>query len=395
MPAISHPIPTVRDLFWPRPVASTRALMATPGLELTYQARGALLRACREIAETTSHRDILLPAFHCPSGISPALMAGLNPVFYRIRRDLSIDYEDLLGKASGNTCAVLVIHFFGIAADLKPLAGLRERGVSLIEDWSHSFVQGESPVLAGSADSDYRIYSFWKLVPSGVGGGLMRGEARRAASLKPLSLAPLRKRIVNLKQLLEEALEHGPRGLARSVFGAVEALRLALKPKPAKLPAIKPASTQIPGEARYPVDPLLADSAMPPLARNLIEAYDLAAVAQRRRSNFRRYAQSLPCRGPLRLLYADLPDNTCPWVFPVLLDGRDSIDHRWRDQGVALHTFGIYLHSILFEHADQQAIDDALYLADHLLCLAVHQDISDTDIERSADIIRSSLAELI
>jgi len=393
MSATSHPTPRVHDLFWPRRSPAAEKLLKTPGLELTYQARGGLLRACKEIAAGTTKRSILVPAYHCPSGITPALMAGLNPVYYRIRRDLSIDYEDLLKKADGDTCAVLVIHFFGIEADLKPLAALRSSGVKLIEDWSHSFLQGEVPELAGSADSDYRLYSFWKLLPSGVGGGLVRSPARREAHVEALVAAPLRQRVVNFKHLLEEALQHGPRGLARSAFAAIEALRLALKPRRSEAPPVKAPTEPLAGEARYPVDLRLADSAMPPLARKIIEAYDHASVTRCRRSNFRRYAELLQSKGPLKLLYSSLPGKTCPWVFPVLLEGRDSIDHRWRAQGVALHTFGIYLHSSLFERTDQATVDDALYLASHLLCLAIHQDVPEGGIDRSVNIIQSSLLE--
>lgn len=388
----SHPTPTVRQLFWPPRSDAGQRLLATPGLELGYLARGALLRACEEIARATPTRRILLPAFHCPSGITPALMAGLTPVFYRIRRDLSIDHQDLMAKADDDTCAVLVIHFFGIEADLTPLAPLRARGVRLIEDWSHSFLQGDLPALAGRADSDYRVYSFWKLMPSGVGGGLLRNPARRAEALPAPTPAPLKRRLIDFKQSLEEALEHGPPGLARSTFRGLERVRLALKPgrqAPAASAAL-PAAT-IPGEARYPVDRRLVQSAMPPLARRILEAHEPGDVARRRRDNFRRYAQSLHAGGRLTLLYDELPAQACPWVFPVLLEGRDAIDHTWRAQGVGLHTFGIYLHSRLFEGTDMATVDDARYLAAHLLCLAIHQDISGPQIQRAVGIIETTL----
>jgi len=393
MSATTHPTPTVHDLFWPCGLHASQRLLATPGLELTYQARGALLLACEEIARNSSVRTILLPAYHCPSGVTPALMAGLKPVYYRIRRDLSIDYDDLLKKADGATCAVLVIHFFGIEADLKPLSALRATGVRLIEDWSHSFLQGDLPELAGSRDSDYRIYSFWKLVPSGVGGGLVRSTARQYGETEHLAATPLRQRVVNFKQLLEAALEHGPRGFAQRAFTAIEALRLALRRGKQRTPTREALPEAITGESRYPVDRRLASSAMPSLARRIIASHDFAAVAQARRENFRRYAEQLVSRGPLKLLHSLLPDGACPWVFPVLLDGRDDIDHVWRAQGVALHTFGIYLHSSLFEHTDPATLDDARYLASHLLCLAIHQDISVAEVGRSVAIIQSSLTE--
>jgi dTDP-4-amino-4,6-dideoxygalactose transaminase len=385
-----HPTATVRDLSLPRSRKPTLDLLNAPGLELTYNARGALLRACTEIAKD-GKREILLPAFHCPSGITPAIRAGLTPVFYRIRRDLTVDYDDLLSKVGPNTGAVLVIHFFGIPTDLEPLTQVRKTGIALIEDWSHSFLQSTPPKLAGT-DSDYRIYSFWKLIPSGVGGGLLRGNSRittnPSAANQP---APLKQQIINFKRLLEEALNHSNYWLARTAFSQAEQLRLAFKRSPAAIPQME---QRLRGEDRYPFDPRLADSTMPTLSRKILESSDLSLVAQRRRTNFALYCKLLSDLERLQVLYPTLPEEACPWVFPVLLQGRNDIDHRWRDAGVALHTFGIYLHSTLFETADDLTISDARFLANNVLCLAIHQDIPASKIEISASIIRSHLASL-
>ena len=155
---------------------TARGLLDTPGLELTFNGRGALLRAFTEVAALPRGKKVLVPAFHCPSAIAPALFAGLDPVFYRIRRDLTIDYEDVLAKADLAVSAILVIHFFGVAPDLTPLEPLRRTGTVFIEDCSHSFLQANPVCLAGSPASDYRVFSFWKLAPSGVGGGLLRSS---------------------------------------------------------------------------------------------------------------------------------------------------------------------------------------------------------------------------
>ena len=381
-----HPTPALRDLFFSRSLEPTLNLLRTPGLELTYNARGALLRACNEVART-GKREILLPAFHCPSGITPAIRSGLTPVFYRIRRDLTIDYEDLLSKAGPTTGAVLVIHYFGIAVDLSPIAALRKNGVALIEDWSHSFIQGEPPRLAGS-DSEYRVYSFWKLLPSGVGGGLVRGRSSKD-EVPPSPAAPLLQQLVNFKQLFEQALDHSDYRLARTAFSLIERFRLALKPSPARLPESRPS---LRGEDRYPFDHRLAVSRVPASARRIIESFDLRQVARERRRNFSLYGKLLSNTGPLQVLYPELPAEACPWVFPVLLRGRETTDHLWRDSGVALHTFGILLHSSLFETGDAQTIGDARFLADNVLCLAIHQGISENEIRVSAEVIRSNLA---
>lgn len=383
----THPVASLRDIFWPRRLASSHTLLQTPGLELTYNGRGALMRACQEVAQR-GRRNILLPAFHCPSGITPALFAGLIPIFYRIRRDLSIDYEDLTGKAGPETGAVLVIHFFGIEADLKPLQPLRDQGVCLIEDWSHSFLQGNPPHLV-ECRGDYSVFSFWKLVPSAVGGGLLRKTGGTAGNEGRPKHAPLKEGVVRLKRMLEESLDHSELDWLRKAFQKLESLRLALKPSRPPAPTADP--KEVAGEDLYPFDPYLAECAMPGLARQIVEASDLAELAKRRRSNYRRYCENLKECRPLQILFPKITDTVCPWVFPVLLPGRDNIDHRWRAAGVALHTFGLHLHSALFMCGDQQSIDDAVYLSKHLLCLSIHQGLTQQEIDRSSQLIREHL----
>ena len=386
--ATIHPVTPLRDLFFRRIIEASRDLLNTPGLELTYKGRGALLRACLEIA-VRGKREILVPAYHCPSGIIPALQAGLTPVFYRIRRDLKIDYQDLLKKAGPDTAAVLVIHFFGFGADLAPLAQLRASGIPLIEDWSHSFIQGEPPRLAGSG-SNYRIYSFWKLVPSGIGGGLIRPHLPNHET-PPISPAPRWRQIVDFERLLEESLDHSDYRSARAAFSAIERTRLALK---RSRPVAAEPGPSCRGEDHYPYDPRLAMSRMPAWTKKIIESSDLGQIAHKRRDNFRLYGGPLANCSPLTILYPELPAEVCPWVFPVLIEDRSRFDRRWRDSGVALHTFGNHLHSALFETADAPTISDANFLADRVLCLSIHQYMTGNEIESAARIIHSGLSNV-
>lgn len=385
-----HPVAALGQMLYAKPRLQTRALLGRDDLELSYNARGALYAVGQELA-AQGRCEVLVPAFHCPSGVTPLIRAGLTPIFYRIRRDLSIDFEDLLSKVGPQTAAVLVIHFFGFASDLAALQALRRQGVAVIEDWSHSFLQGE-PAQLPAWQGDYQIFSFWKLVPSVVGGGLRRRQA--AAAPRPVRPGvPLHESAVRLKGMLESVLEHSPHRRTHAVVQRLEDWRIRLRqalrpPAPAAGSNATADAAAVRGEDRYPFELRLAQAAMPATARRVLEATDMAHVASRRRENYRNYARLLgSAASPVRPLFPTLPDDTCPWVFPVLMDGRDEIDHRWRANGVALHTFGIYLHSALDLSNDKLMVMDAKYLAQHVLCLAIHQDIDASDIARSVGII--------
>ena len=380
----SHPVATFHDLLRSQPRSSSREFLNVPGLQLTYNGRGALLRACTDIAGHGKH-DILMPAFHCPSGITPAIRAGLRPVFYRIKRDLSIDFDDLNAKVTSCTAAVLVIHYFGMAVDLHRLRVHRERGIEIIEDWSHSFIQGVLYRLPGSI-GDYCIYSFWKLVPCEVGGALWRRHASDASSRVRAPSPGFRERAVRLKKMLEAALAHSNYLRIQKMVTTLETLRVACRGSFVPGPGLVPKVTGR-GEDLYPFDLLLANCRLPGLSRRILESSNFPQVAARRRENFQRYNQLLQSTNQMQVLFPELPPETCPWVFPVLLNQRDEIDHVWRASGVALHTFGIALHSAVFEKTDEKTVADAQFLSAHVLCLAIHQDLTLQQIERSAYII--------
>lgn len=392
-PRSPHPVAALSQLFLPSAQSLARGLLGTPGLELTFNARGALMRVFAEVAAETGRRRVLVPAYHCPSAIGPILQAGLEPVFYRIRRDLTIDHEDLIAKSDAQTAALLVIHFFGVAPDLAALAPLRHAGVRLVEDCSHSFLQARPVTLAGDPSSDYRVYSFWKTVPSGVGGGLLRARPGLAvASWR--AKAPWAASARNYKRLLEESVEHAGAGPLRSTMRLVEAGRSRLRRTATRVGPVDTDTLLRRGEIYYPLDPDVSSAAMPKHSRRIIEAADLEAVVARRRANFERYAARIGRMRPMQPLVPALSAHACPWVYPVLLEDRARIDFRLRAAGVALHTFGIYLHSTLFEDTDARTVDDAVFLAERVLCLAVHQDLDDQDIDAAVQAIEGEFVAI-
>ena len=385
-----HPIAPLSMFFFPRANETARGLLDAPGLELTFNGRGALLRAFAEVAAMPRGKKVLVPAFHCPSAIGPALFAGLEPVFYRIRRDLTIDYEDVLAKAHPTVAAILVIHFFGVAPDLTPLEPLRRTGTAFIEDCSHSFLQANPVRLAGSPASDYRVFSLWKTVPSGVGGGLLRSSTRALPSVPQLcKAAPLKERARAYKLLLEESIEHSGHCGLRAALHSFESARAHLRKPNAVIAAAPPQLER--GEVYYPLNPDVSSSSIPAHSRRIVAASDLTSIVSRRRLNFKSFAAQAGSLRPMLPLIPTLPEHTCPWVYPVLLDGRAHVDFKLKAAGVGLHTFGIYLHSALFERADECAIADATFLAERVLCLSIHQDLDEDDIHRAVRVIHREL----
>lgn len=382
----SHPVARMRDVLWPGARTLARGLLHTPGLVLTLNARGALYCVFSHLRQGDDRDEVLVPAFHCPSVVAPLLAAGLKPVFYGITRDLTVDWNDLHGRTGPHTRAVLVIHFFGHATDLEPTATLRRDGVAIIEDWSHSFLRADSLGFPGGADS-HRVFSLWKLLPTHVGGAWLPPAHANASHGTRLATLPFRRQLVMGKRLLEDSIEHhGPAALARGIE-RFEHWRVSRKlPLAGEAPAAGDRELQRNGEVYYPFSVSLDAMPMPWWIRRMVAGSDLDCIATTRLRHYEHYARALDGH-PLVRLWRSTPPHAVPWVFPVFVEGRDRHDREWRAMGVPLHTFGIYLHSGLFRDANPRVIADALYLSDRLLCLAVHQDLNDHDVEHACDVL--------
>ncbi|CAG1022665.1 partial GDP-perosamine synthase, partial [Methylococcales bacterium] len=115
--------------------------------KLTLNARTALAHALLH-AKIGRGNSVLLPAYHCPAMVSPLAWLGVEPVFYPIRQDTSVDVNVLSGLVRPDTRAVLAVHYFGFIQDMRPLREFCDiHGLVLIEDCAHAFfgsVDGQS-----------------------------------------------------------------------------------------------------------------------------------------------------------------------------------------------------------------------------------------------------------
>ena len=183
-------------------------------------------------------------------------------------------------------------------------------------------------------------------------------------------------------------LAHSPHRRLHTAFQRLEAWRLALQRSLNQADARDARASPVRGEDFYTFDPRLARARMPWMARRILQSTDLEQVARRRRDNYRLCVEQLGSSSPVRPFYPVLPTGCCPWVLPVMLTNRDVVvDRQWRAAGVALHTFGIYLHSALDAGGDCVMVDDARFLAREVLCLAIHQDLGPQEIKHAAAVI--------
>ena len=106
---------------------------------------------------------ILLPSYLCPSIINAFRTYNVKYEFYKIDKNLKIDFEDLLNRVDNDVKAVMIINYFGFPVlDFKGISRIKEirgKGIRIIEDAVHSFYSMIQSV------GDYVFNSFRKNLP--------------------------------------------------------------------------------------------------------------------------------------------------------------------------------------------------------------------------------------
>ncbi len=121
--------------------------------------------------------EVIVPAYSCVALANAALACGARPVPADVvPGDWTIDPQAV--TATPRTKALIAVHTFGAAADIKALGGL---GVPVIEDCAHGIAAGAMGSLAPIA-----ITSFYatKLIGAGEGGAAMTDDDAVAAFVR-------------------------------------------------------------------------------------------------------------------------------------------------------------------------------------------------------------------
>jgi dTDP-4-amino-4,6-dideoxygalactose transaminase len=351
-------------------------------VHLTYSGRGAIyqyLAALKASGQLSARRNVVLvPSFHCPTVVDPALHAGFEVRFFAIDGEMRIDAQDLLHKLDDTVAAVLFIRFFGFAEiDPQLVTACRVAGAKVIEDCCHSFLDA-NPLRIAYTGADATVFSFWKTVPSLVGGGMLLAEGAEPLPLPACTAVPShdsKPRVRALARQLIERLTPPRKGPDDSEEG----------------PAIRK-----PADQAYPYDKAAASWEIPRSSKWILANAPLEDVVAARRRNYALMSATLTSSSHLIPLRKSLAADTVPWGFPVILQKRAERDYRIRSRGVPVFTFGEVLHPLLFtQHQNErEMLDTTMFLSNNVLGFATHQGFSETQIATFASAINGYIATL-
>lgn len=320
---------------------------------------------------------ILLPAYHCLGMVEPLRQLGLEPLYYPIRSDLTIDPLVVEKLALHGAKALVAVHYFGFVVDLAPLRRITERlGLLLIEDCAHACFGGTAEYAAGSI-GDYAIASTQKFFPIPHGGLL--ASARRDLSDIRLMAPPLRFELKAAVNLIEKGIEYGRFGAPGRFSGRLLRFKDRLLRRVRRFRTNREASaTALADDApEYVMDRRWLAWRATRVSTFLMHRTKTDPLIRRRRAYYSRYLHALAGRSDCRPLFDALPDGVVPQVFPLYVQLSLEVFVALKRQGVPIIRFGEFLDTPVTPELCPVSVD---YSA-HVLQFPCHQELRETEVD--------------
>ncbi len=140
--------------------------------------------------------EVIMPSFTIISPATSIIRQGAKPVLVDSCIDSwNMDVSQIEKKITKNTKAILVVHIYGLPADMKPILEIAKKyNLKVIEDAAEMHGQTYEGKKCGSF-GDLSIFSFYpnKHITTGEGGMLVTDDeelAKRCQSLRNLCFMP-------------------------------------------------------------------------------------------------------------------------------------------------------------------------------------------------------------
>jgi hypothetical protein len=313
---------------------------------------------------------VWVPGYFCDEALAPLRGLAATLKFYPCQPDLTPDWHFLEEgvKGVGGPQVLVLVHYFGFAnASREAVDFCQRHGLTLLEDGAHVL-----RMAPGLGMGELLVFSPRKLLAVPAGGVLVFPPKLRDY-LPEMPAAPWSGDIIfwvaqRLTQKIFLAL-----GLSWSWWWR-----------------------------RLPDDEPICQDPQPPPGPAACDRYTLGLLAlaeprltgmvSRRRSNYEGLADYLRGFSGVRLLFPQLPPETCPYVFPFLMDqGSGRVMARLRSRGILASRWPTLPPEV---QGDPEKHRTALEIRNRLLVLPVHQSLTDRQVDWMGNQLRDALAAM-
>jgi len=349
-----------------------------------FSARYALAAAVEALGLKPGDK-LLVPSYNCGAEIDPLLYLHIKPVFYKINKDLSLDFDDLIKKINGTVKGILLTHFLGFPQSIDEIKRIcDERDLFLIEDCAHAFLSTHDGKPLGSY-GDVSIFSLLKTLPVPNGGVLIINNRNIKYNRLPKN-PNLFLTLFYATELLRQKTKDGNHIINESILSILyRGLYLSMVSVRLMLAGFRKYFNP---QGVYPVRPdsyLFVESlrswGMSGLSKRIINRTNLEGIKIIRRRNFEYLLNYFSKNERGILPFRELPSGVCPLFFPIILESGEQRERLYRTlkkRGITTHPWWDRFHP----EVPWDEFPDAVYLKERLFGLPIHQDISIEQIER-------------
>jgi perosamine synthetase len=313
---------------------------------------------------------VLMPDYNCGIEVDGVLEAGARVEFYKVRRDASIDIEDLKRKVTSRTKAVFIIHYFGFPQNVEEVLKIaKSYGLTLIEDCAHSLYSMHQGRYLGTF-GDLSIFSIRKTLPVTDGGALLFNTKERpkgAPLLNPSRINTVREIINAVGRRREIEENFWIRGTGRLLRMAAH--RLTSGCDGGRL--LSELGSQDFSSVRGRLDWKMSS-----FSKDLLSRTNPGGVVTRRRENFLYLLERLGSHESAYPLFNAFPDGVCPYFFPLIVRERDKVYRQMNECGIEVFRFWWWKHPLVPDEENSEAT----FLRQNLLALPIHQDLTEKEL---------------
>lgn len=342
-----------------------------------YSARYALSAAI-EALQLLPHQSVLLPAYNCGVEIEPFIRHGLNVKWYRIKSDMTIDLDDLFNKLSENPSVLLIIHYLGFPQPLEEIYSVcKQKGIILIEDCAHAMLSKSSARPLGSI-GDIAVFSLRKFLPIPEGGALVINNP----VFRPKRVEKSRPKFFCTYYAISEMLRHGEVA-SNKLISKLYVINYCVAYSMRFILRIYSSIFKVMCDSLvYPFSDNFYDQAqswcLSNVALKIIKTADYVVITEQRRQHFLYILEyiknhKLNCG----IIFQTLPDGVCPLIFPIIVNNRDYIYQRLKDENVDVYIWWSDFNSSV----PWVDFKDSVFLKQNILGLPIHQDLTNDKLD--------------
>ncbi len=371
----------------PRPVLSVRAF-GIGNLDRRYRSafdgsgarrltsgRAAMAWSLRSVGLVAGD-EVLVPAFNCPAVVQPINWMGARPVYYRVDRNLGVDYPDLKKRITSRSRALLVIHYFGFPQDMDKVMSVAGEGIAVIEDCAHSEFSRYSGLPVGSIGA-YAISSVPKIYAATDGGYV----ASRAKLLPKPSRGTLGFELKAFGDVVESANAYGRMRYLRP-FATMKRIAKSMLTRSRTTTEQPTFATPGSSEGGSEFEPDWIDVRMSMTSRALVSLSSRRRIVETRRRHYLAFHQALCALPGCRPVFETFPDGVVPYAYPLVVYDEQSVFPRLKHAGVPIFRW---------ELANRDACPTSASYARDLLQFPCHQELTNMEVAWMIDEIRRAV----